>query len=71
MSLMIQWLRVLLSMQETWVQFLVWDDPTYHGETKPVGNNYRVCTPRAGALQQEATQMRKLGTIKRSPWSLH
>ena len=40
MSLMIPWLRVLLSVQETQVQSLVWDDPTYHGETKPVGHNY-------------------------------
>ena len=40
MSLVIQWLRVLLPMLETQVQSLVWEDPTYHRETKPVGHNY-------------------------------
>ena len=27
-SLVAQWLRIRLTMQETWVQSLVWEDPT-------------------------------------------
>ena len=40
---MAQWLRIRLSMQGTWVQALVWEDPTCHGATKPVLHNYRAC----------------------------
>ena len=39
-SLVAQWLRIRLPMQGTWVQALVWDDPTYRGATKPVRHNY-------------------------------
>ena len=39
-SLVTQWLRILLPMQETWVRALVREDPTYHGATKPVRHNY-------------------------------
>ena len=39
-SLMGQWLRICLPMQGTWVQFLVWEDPTCRGATKPVHHNY-------------------------------
>ena len=28
------------AMQGTWVQALVWEDPTCHGATKPVSHNY-------------------------------
>ena len=34
------WLRIYLPMQESWVQSLVWEDPTCHGATKPVCHNY-------------------------------
>ena len=30
-------------MQGTWVQALVWEDPTCHGATKPVRHNYWAC----------------------------
>ena len=48
-------------MQETRVWFLVWEDPTCHGATKPAHHNYwahvsqllRLAYPRARALQQE------------------
>ena len=33
---MVQWLRIRLSMQETRVRTLVWEDPTCLGATKPV-----------------------------------
>ena len=36
-SLVVQWLGICLPMQGTWVQYLVWEDPTCHGAAKPVG----------------------------------
>ena len=39
-SLVVQWLRIHLPMQETQVQALVQEDPTCHGATKPVRHNY-------------------------------
>ena len=39
-SLVAQWLRIRLPMQETRVQALVWEDPTCHGATKPMRHNY-------------------------------
>ena len=39
-SLVVQWLRICLSMQGTWVRALVWEDPTCHGTTKPMHHNY-------------------------------
>ena len=39
-SLVAQWLRNRLPMQGTWVQALVWEDPTCCGATKPVRHNY-------------------------------
>ena len=35
-----QWLRICLPMQGTWIQALVWEDPTCRGATKPVCHNY-------------------------------
>ena len=40
---MAQWLRIHLPMQGTWVQALVWEDPTCHGAAKPMHHNYRAC----------------------------
>ena len=39
-SLVVQWLRIRLPVQGTWVQALVQEDPTCHGATKPVRHNY-------------------------------
>ena len=39
-SLVVQWLRILLPMQGTWVQSLVQEDPTCCGATKPACCNY-------------------------------
>ena len=39
-SLVVQWLRIRLPMQGTWVQVLVWEDLTCRGATKPVRHNY-------------------------------
>ena len=38
--LAVQWLRICLAMQGTLVRFLVWEDPTCCGATKPVRHNY-------------------------------
>ena len=43
-SLVAQWLRIRLPMQGTWVQALVWEDPTCRRATKPVCLNYWACT---------------------------
>ena len=39
-SLVAQWLSIRLPMQGTRIRALVWEDPTYHGATKPVRHNY-------------------------------
>ena len=39
-SLVVQWLRICLPMQGTWVRSLVQEDPPCHGATKPVHHNY-------------------------------
>ena len=39
-SLVVQWLRIHLPMQETWVRALVLEDPTCRRATKPVCHNY-------------------------------
>ena len=38
-SLVAQWLRICLLMQETRVRALVWEDPTCHGAAGPVSHN--------------------------------
>ena len=42
-SLVVQWLRTHLPMQGTWVQALVWEDPTCCGATKPMRHSYWAC----------------------------
>ena len=39
-SLVVQWLRIRLPMQGTWVRTLVREDPTCRGATKAVRHNY-------------------------------
>ena len=39
-SLVVQWLRICLPMQGTWVRALVWEDPTCRAATGPVSHNY-------------------------------
>ena len=38
-SLAVQWLRIHLPMQGTWVQSLAWEDPTWHRATKTERHN--------------------------------
>ena len=35
-----QWLRIRLPMQGTWVRYLLREDPTCRGTTKPVHHKY-------------------------------
>ena len=44
-SLVAQWWRICFPMQETWVQSLIWEDPTCHGATEPLNHNYWACAP--------------------------
>ena len=44
-SMVVQWLRICLPMQETRVRALVREDPTCRRATKPVQHNYWVCVP--------------------------
>ena len=42
-SLVAQWLRIHLPLQETRVWSLIQEDPTCHGATKPISHNYWAC----------------------------
>ena len=42
-SLVAQWLGIHLPRQGTWVQALIWEDPTCCGATKPVHHNHWAC----------------------------
>jgi len=42
-SQVVQWIRICLPMQGTWVLSLVWEDSTYLRATKLVHHNYRAC----------------------------
>ena len=44
-SLVAQWLRIHLLMQETQVRALVREDPTCRGATKPASHNYLAHVP--------------------------
>ena len=58
-SLVVQWLRIDIAMQGTWVGSLVQEDSTCCGMTKPLHHNYwspmlRACAPQERPLQWEA-----------------
>ena len=61
-SLMVQWLRIHLPMQGTWVWFL-FQDPTCLRASKPICHNYRVHAPQAHAPQEKPQQWEAL-----PPW---
>ena len=65
-SLVAQWLRICLLMQETRVRALVWEDPTCRGATRPVSHNYWTCASGACALQREVTIVRGPRTAMKS-----
>ena len=38
-SLVVQWVRICLPMQDTWVRSLIQEDPTCHGATEPLNHD--------------------------------
>ena len=56
-SLVVHWLRIHLPMQGTWIQSLVWEDPTCLKTTKPLCHNYWACAlePKTQLLSQPTT----------------
>ena len=44
-SMVDQWWRICLPMQETRVRSLIWEDPTCLGASKPMSHNYRAWAP--------------------------
>ena len=60
---MVQWLRIHLPLQGTWVQSLVREDPTCRGATKPLGHNScglhsRACKPQLLSPHDTTTEAR-------------
>ena len=56
--LVVQWLRICLSMQSIQVESLVQEDPTCCRAAKPICHNYRACALRPVLHTREATAMR-------------
>ena len=52
-SLVVQWIRIRLPVQETQDQSLVQEDSTCQEQLRLCTTTTEVCTPRARALQQE------------------
>ena len=76
-SLVVQWLRICLPMQVTWVRALVQEDPTCCRATKPVHHNYWALEPTSHnywslgtqspcSTTREATAMRSPCTVTKS-----
>ena len=59
-SLVVQWLRIHLPMQGTWVWSLVQEDATWHRATKPVCRKHWAC-----ALESTLRNKRCPGTTSR------
>ena len=62
-SLVVQWRRILLPPQGTWVGSLLQEDPTNRGEMKPAGYNHWACAlklqplgPRAATSEARASR---------------
>ena len=66
-SLVAQWSRICLLMQETWVQSLFQEDPTCLGTTKPVHRNYWACVPEPRRCNSWSPSALELVLHKRSP----
>ena len=68
-SFMVQWLRIHLPMQRTWI-WPLFQDSTCPGASKPVCRNYWVPFPRARAPQQEKPREAWALQLESSPLSL-
>ena len=62
-SLMVQWIRLRLPMQGTWVWSLVREDSTCHGATKPMCHSYWA--------QPWSWRATATGPMHRTRWSSH
>ena len=49
-SLVAQWSRICLTMQETQVWSLIWEDPTHYGATTPMSHSYWACRTQESQL---------------------
>ena len=59
--MVVLWLRIHLVMHGSLLQFLVWEDTTYCGATKPEGHNYWSLNPESLCTEiREATAMGSL-----------
>ena len=63
-SLGVQWLRICLLMQGTWVCFLVQEDATYLRATKPVCYNHWACVPQ---LENPSPAIKRSCVLQLSP----
>ena len=73
-SLVAQWWRVSLSMQETQVRSLTWEDPTCSGATKSMHHNYWGCEGRllkTVLLEPVLCHKRREEHQKRAQWETH
>ena len=59
---MVQWLRIHLPKQETWVHSPVWEDPTCHEAAKAVRHNYQAGVLETMLCTKKATTVRNLRT---------
>ena len=55
-SLVVQWIRIHLAVQGTWIQSLVQEDSTCSRATKPRSHNFWACSPQ---LEEACTQLRR------------
>ena len=65
----LQWLRIHLPMQGTWVRALVQEDPTCHRATKPMHHNYWAWAlePASHNSWARAPQLLKPARLEKSP----
>ena len=67
-SLVVQWLRIFLAMQETPVWTLVQKDPTCQGAPNTMSHNYGACAPESTAPKPWVPRARALQKGKLPPW---
>ena len=62
-SLVAQWLRIHLPMQETWVQSLIWEDPKCRRAPKPMSHKYWACALEHGNHNHRAHMLHLLKAV--------
>ena len=72
-SLLVQWLRILLPMQGTWVRSLIWEDPTCLGATtttEPALQSLRATAISPQVMTTKLKGQQPMFCHKRIPYSL-